>query len=402
MSETSVHPNVRAEDILAEIQANLLECKVCFEKFSIQKQDHTPRYLPCGHVLCLKCICALSHPVSQRLECPFCRKLCDVGSTSECRVLANLQELLLIPEGCPGLYDRVTEWTKSLGSGTLRLRLAFGGWGTIVNPSGMVVSETSGQIVLAHDGEKRVAVFGAKGTYLDGFGRYGHGLSDLCYPLDVALTKCGHVLVTDAGDQSVKVFTFKGHPVTAIRDSFCLPWGVDVDANGHVFVTDAEMGTLNQVIIDFSCGAVVVNRVVFKELTCPRSVASCKASGNIAVVEHFQGRFKTCLRIFNSDFVPLAQVDSFVLYLKNSLSLSISSVVFDRNGGVIVGDARNGMVWSLGKPQKTPTLTPLLSGLLRPVALATTTLNVLVLLDGGDHAVKCYAADTDDLYCDKK
>lgn len=402
MSETPVQPHVRAEDILAEIRANLLECKVCFERFSIQKRDHMPRNLPCGHVLCLKCICALSHPVNQRLECPFCRKLWDIGSTSECRALTDLQELLL-SETCPGLCDRMIGWTESLGSGTLRLQSAFGGWGAIVNPSGMVVSETSGQIVLVHDGEKRVAVFGAQGTLLDGFGRYGHDQSDLCHPLDVALTKSGHVLVTDGGDQSVKVFTSEGRLVVAIRDSFRLPWGVDVDAHGRVFVTDAEMGTLSQVIIDFSRGVVLVNRVVFKELTCPRSVVSCKASGHIAVLDCFQrGFMASCLRIFNSDFVPLTLVDSFTLNLKNSLSLSICSVVFDRYGDVIVGDAQKGTVWSLGKPWKTPALTPLVSGLLRPVALAVTTLNVLVVLDAGDHAVKFYAADTDDLYCDKK
>ncbi|XP_077077589.1 E3 ubiquitin-protein ligase NHLRC1-like [Siphateles boraxobius] len=392
---------MRAEDILAEIRANLLECKVCFEKFSIQKRDHTPRNLPCGHVLCLKCICALSHPENQRLECPFCRKPWDVGSTSECYALNDLQELLL-SEACPRLYDRVIGWTGSLGSGTLHLRSAFGGWGTIVNPSGMVVSETSGQVVLVHDSEKRVAVFDAQGTRLDGFGCYGHNPSDLCHPLDVALTQCGHVLVTDAGDQSVKVFTSKGRAVAAIRDSFRLPWGVDVDARERVFVTDAEMGTLSQLVIDFSRGVVLVNRVVFKELKCPRSVASCKASGNIAVVERFQAGFTaSCLRIFNSDFVPLTQVDSFALNLKNSLSLSISSVIFDINGDVIVGDSQNGMVWSLGKPQKAPALTPLVSGLLRPVALATTTMNVLVVMDGGDHTVKFYAADKEDLYFEK-
>ncbi|XP_039516904.1 E3 ubiquitin-protein ligase NHLRC1-like [Pimephales promelas] len=401
MSETAVQPHMRAEDILAEIRANLLECKVCFEKFSIQKRDHTPRNLPCGHVLCLKCICALSNPENQKLECPFCRKQWDMGSTSECYALTDLQELLL-SEARPRLYDRVIGWTESLGSGTLHLRSAFGGWGTIVNPSGIVVSETSGQIVLVHDGEKRVSVFDAQGTRLDGFGRYGHNSSDLCHPLDVALTKCGHVLVTDAGDQSVKVFTSKGRPVATIRDSFRLPWGVDVDARGRVFVTDAEMGTLSQIVLDLSRGVVLVNRVVFRELRCPRSVASCKASGNIAVVERFQAGFTaSCLRIFNGDFVPLTLVDSFALNLKNSLSLSISSVVFDINGDVIVGDSQNGMVWSLGKPQKTPALTPLVSGLLRPVGLATTTMNVLVVLDAGDHAVKFYAVDKDDLYCEK-
>ncbi len=145
---------------------------------------------------------------------------------------------------------------------------------------------------------------------------------------------------------------------------------------------------------------VLANRVVLKELMHPRSVASCRASGNIAIVERLQSSFT--LRIFNSDFVPLTQVDGFSLHLRSALSLVISAVAFDRNGDVIVGDVQNGMVWSLGNPQKNPTLTPLVSGLMRPAALVATALNMLVVLDSGEHAVKFYAVDAEDLYCDQK
>ncbi|XP_073703013.1 E3 ubiquitin-protein ligase NHLRC1-like [Garra rufa] len=394
MSRTPVPPHTRAEDILTDIRSNLLECKVCFESFSLQKRDQAARNLPCGHVLCLKCICALSRPVQQKLECPFCRKLCDIGSTSECRALADLQELLLCeshPKPSAGFHG----WTENLGWGTLRLHSAFGGWGTMVNPTGMALDETSGQIAVVHDAEKRVIVFDAQGTLLNTFG----GTSDVCYPLDVALTKTGHVLVTDAGEQSLKVFTSKGRPLATVH-GFRLPWGVDVDNRGRVLVTDAQMGTLNQVLMDFSSGVVLANTVVLKELTHPRSVASCRASGNIAIVERLQDSFM--LRIFNSDFVPLTQVDSFSLSLKSTLSLVISVVAFDRNGDVIVGDVQNGMVWSLGKVQKSFEMTPLVSGLIRPVALAAMAFNELVVLDGGDHVVKFYVTDAEDLYCDKK
>ncbi|XP_050986492.1 E3 ubiquitin-protein ligase NHLRC1 [Labeo rohita] len=394
MSETPVPAHTRAEDVLTEIRSNLLECKVCFESFSLQKRDQTARNLPCGHVLCLKCVCALSHPVQQKLECPFCRKLWDVGSTSECRALADLQEILLC-ESRPKLSTDYRGWSESLGLGTLRLLSAFGGWGTMVNPTGMALDETSGQIVVVHDAEKRVAVFNPQGTLLNTFGR----LSNICYPLDVALTKTGHVLVTDAGEQSLKVFTSKGRLLATIQ-GFQLPWGVDVDSRGRVLVSDALMGTLNQIVMDFSTGVVLANRVVLKELTHPRSVASCRASGNIAIVERLQASFT--LRLFNSDFVPLTQVDGFGLKLKNTLSLVISAVAFDRNGDIIVGDVQNGMVWSLGKLQKTPELTPLVSGLIRPAALAATASNVLVVLDSGDHVLKFYTEDAEDLYCDKK
>ncbi len=394
MSETAVPSCMRAEDVLTEIRSNLLECKVCFETFSLQKRDQTAQNLPCGHVLCLKCVCALSHPVQKKLECPFCRKLWDVDSTSECRALADLQELLLC-ESRPKSSSDHQALIESMGWGTLHLHSAFGGWGTMVNPTGMAVDETSGQILVVHDAEKRVVVFSAQGTLLNVFGRP----SEVCYPLDVALTKTGHVLVTDAGDQSLKVFTSKGHPSTTVQ-GFRLPWGVDVDNRGRVLVTDAQLGTLNQVVMDFSHGVVLVNRVVLKDLMHPRLVASCRASGNIAIVERLRSSFT--LRIFNSDFVPLTQVDGFSLHLRNALSLVISAVAFDRNGDVIVGDVQNGMVCSLGNPQKNPVLTPLVSGLMRPAALAATALNLLVVLDSGDHAVKFYAVDAEDLYCDQK
>ncbi len=108
----------------------------------------------------------------------------------------------------------------------------------MVNPTGMAVDETSGQITVVHDAEKRVVVFDAQGTLLNVFG----WPSELCYPLDVALTKTRHVLVTDAGDQSLKVFSSKGHPSMTVQ-GFQLPWGVDVDNRGRVLVTDAQLGT---------------------------------------------------------------------------------------------------------------------------------------------------------------
>ncbi|XP_043116340.1 E3 ubiquitin-protein ligase NHLRC1-like [Puntigrus tetrazona] len=386
MSETAVSSGLRAEDVLTEIRLNLLECKVCFETFSLQKRDQTAQNLPCGHVLCLRCVFALSRPVHKKPECPFCRKRWDVGSTSECRALADLQELLLPRKPSSDGPGR----TKSAGR---RLQAVFGGWGTLVNPTGIAVDETSGQIFVTHDAEKRVAVFSKQGTLLNAFGRP----AEVCYPLDVALTETGHVLVTDAGDQSLKVFTPKGRPLATVP-GFELPWSVAVDDRGRVLVSDALLGSLHQVVMDFLGGVVLAKRVVLKELTSPRSVASCRSSGNIAIAERLRSSFR--LRVFSGDFAPLTQVDAFGLCLRSASSLVLSAVAFDGNGDVVVGDVQNGMVWSLGDPQKSLELTPLASGLTRPAALAATETNGLVVLDAGDHSVNFYTVDSEDLYCD--
>ena len=46
-------------------------CIVCFEKYTSDEGEHTPRILPCSHTLCQKCI----HHMLRRdtLECPECR-----------------------------------------------------------------------------------------------------------------------------------------------------------------------------------------------------------------------------------------------------------------------------------------------------------------------------------------
>ena len=45
------------------------DCIVCFEKYTSDEGEHTPRILPCSHTLCQKCI----HHMLKRdtLECPY-------------------------------------------------------------------------------------------------------------------------------------------------------------------------------------------------------------------------------------------------------------------------------------------------------------------------------------------
>lgn len=395
-------PTRRAEEILDEIYTDLLECKVCFEKFSSEPRARRPRNLPCGHVICLGCVCALSHAEARRLECPFCRKQCDQGGTYECQVLNDLQEMIGLY--FPQKHPRV--WERDLRSGVMRLQGVFGGWGSLINPTGVAVFGASRDVLVVHGGHERVSVFSCQGHYLRSFGRYGHERFEICHPLDIAVTPGGHIVVTDAGDRSVKVFSSSGSPVATISDLFQLPWGIDVNLSGNILVTDAEAGTLSQIVMDFSCGVVSIKKTMVEDLQTPRAVACCRASACIAVVEHLQSRQSpdedytlTRLKVLSSDYVLLRQLDTFSLH---PLRLSISSVTFNTNGELILADAHQGLVWSLGDVSKAPELTPLIrEGLVRPVGLAAADEDALIVLDAGDHTVKTYRTDTEDLYRDK-
>lgn len=394
--------NLSPEGIVREIQINLLECKVCFEKFSTQQKEHKPQNLSCGHVLCLECIRALSHPLLRKLECPFCRQLCSIDSTSHCQALSDLQELLLSQTPPSSAPPHRASAGLGLTSTALHLCTAFGGWGSLINPTGIAVSGLSGTIVVVHDGEKRVVVFSPQGRKLHSFGRRGQGSGEICFPVDVAVTPCGHVVVTDAGDKAVKVFSSGGNHVVTVKDSLQMPWGVDTNSSGHILVSDIQAGTLSQVKVDYSHGVALENQTVIADLQHPKAVACCRVTGNTAVMENLPddtpspGRNQhTRLRVFTEDFHLLYQTDSFSLTLQFTVSLNMSGVAFDRDGDVIVIDSIQGMIWSLGKLLKGPTPTPLVGDhLINPVGLVSLN-NTLVVLDSGDHAVKIYSARSD-------
>lgn len=379
------------DGILREIQINLLECKVCFEKFSTHQRGHRPQNLPCGHVLCLECIRALSHPLLRKLECPFCRQLCSIDSTSHCQVLSDLQELLLSWSPLSSVLSHRAKggYVTGLTSTALQLRDAFGGWGTLINPTGIASLGSSGTIVVVHDGDKKVAVFSPQGKKLHSFGQRGQTSGGICYPLDVTVTPCGCVVVTDAGDKAVKVFTSRGKHLLTVKDPFQMPWGVDTNSCGHMLVSDTQAGTLSRVKVDYVRGLFLEQQTAVSDLKNPKAVACCRVKGNIAVMEH------KMLKVFTEDFSLLYQIDSFSLALQSTVRPNLSGVAFDRDGDVIVTDSSHGMVWSLGKLQHGPVLTPLVGdNLIYPVGLMTLN-NTLVILDSGDHAVKIYTAKCD-------
>lgn len=392
-SDRSPRAGMAAED---EAELSLLECRVCFEPYGPDGQRR-PLNLPCGHVLCRGCVGALAGAERQRLECPFCRRLCGPAETSDCLPLLQLLELLR-PAG-RGLASALGSGGGAAAAATagLGLRLCLGGWGSLVNPTGVAACPGSGGLAVAHDGKKRIHVFGPSGFCLRRFGERGDASNDIKYPLDVTVTSDGHVVVTDGGDCSVKAFDFEGRGVLAVREGFCLPWGLDATPRSEVILTDSEAGALYRLAADFQRGELKKCQMIRSQLVSPRAVAVCPTSGAVVVIEHLNARGpskgSTRVTIFSAEMDLIGQVDSFGLNLVFPSRIYATAVAFDREGRVIVTDVCSQAVICLGKPEEFPIFNPLIShGLAYPVGLTYTANNSLVVLDGGDHSVKVYSS----------
>ncbi|NWI50881.1 NHLC1 ligase, partial [Calyptomena viridis] len=276
------------------------------------------------------------------------------------------------------------------------LRLCLGGWGSLVNPTGVAACRGTGRLAVAHDGKKRIHVFGPSGFCLQRFGERGDAGNDVKYALDVTVTADGHVVVTDGGDRAVKAFSFEGRGVLAVREGFCLPWGLDATPKGEVILTDSEAGALYRLTADFQRGELKKCQMMRSQLVNPRAVAVCQTSGAVVVIEHLraQGLNKgsTRVKIFSAEMDLIRQMDSFGLNLVFPSKIYATAAAFDKEGRVIVTDVCSQAVICLGKPEEFPIFNPLIShGLSYPVGLTYMANDSLVVLDSGDHSIKIYS-----------
>lgn len=384
-------------ELVDQTEANLLECKVCFEKYSQQKKRR-PRNLPCGHVMCHECVSSLAHPRNYKLECPFCRRACKSSETSDCLPLLHLMEILNPSTNnavVPGRTIGTVEDMATSASQVLTFSLSFGGWGTLINPTGIAVCQKSGCVAVVHDGKKRIKLFNFNGSCIQQFGERGEAGNDIRYPTDVTVTLDGHIVVTDSGDRSVKVFDCNGRGKLVISESFCLPWGVDTMPQNDIIMTDSEAGILYCLTADFKKGELKGVKKLYSNLCNPRKVAVSQTSGAITVIEHLMARApsygSTRVKIFSANMKLISQVDSFGLNLVSPSKIYASDVAFSREDCIIVTDAFNQAVFSLGKPGECPIAKPIITqGLSYPLGLTYTADNSLIVLDGGDHSLKLY------------
>ncbi|XP_031543991.1 E3 ubiquitin-protein ligase NHLRC1 isoform X1 [Vicugna pacos] len=380
-------------DLVREAEISLLECKVCFERFG-HRQQRRPRNLPCGHVVCLACVAALAHPRTLALECPFCRRACRGCDTSDCLPVLHLLELL----GSALRQAPAANRAAPSSPGAFTCHHAFGGWGTLVNPTGLALCPKTGRVVVVHDGKRRVKIFDSGGGCAHQFGEKGDAAQDIRYPLDVTVTNDCHVVVTDAGDRSIKVFDFFGQIKLVIGGQFSLPWGVETTPQNGVLVTDAEAGSLHLLEVDFPEGVLRRTERLQAALCHPRGVAVSWLTGAIAVLEHPRalgsGAYGTTVKVFSASMQLIGQVDAFGLSLFFPSKIIASAVTFDHQGNVIVADTCSQAVLCLGKPEEFPGLKPIIThGLSHPVALTFTKENSLLVLDSAAHSVKVYKVD---------
>ncbi|KAG8442352.1 hypothetical protein GDO86_011231 [Hymenochirus boettgeri] len=385
------------KDFLEETETNLLECKVCFEKYS-QQQRHRPKNLPCGHVICQECVSALCPQGNPRLECPFCRKECKTFETSICLPVLQLMEMLsrVVPDQLESPSATKPSHAAKLRPASFNFSMSFGGWGVLFNPTGIALCKKTGSLVVAHDGKKRIGVFTTNGKCIQQMGSKCDSRNSIIYPLDVAVTLDSYIAVTDSGDRSLKVFNQSGKFTLVIGQTFSLPWGVCVNAQNEMIVSDSDAGDLILVVADFKKGRVKKLLKIYSTLTHPREIAVCQTSGAMVVVEHLTKDRKnsnsTRIKILSSAMKLVQQIDSFGLSLFLPLEVHTTGVAFNAEGNILVADVNNRCVICLETTKECHFLKHVVaSGLSYPVALAPLEDGSVAVLDSGNHSVIVYA-----------
>ncbi len=119
-------------------------------------------------------------------------------------------------------------------------------WG----PRGIVVN-AKGQVLVTDTGNNRVVVYDANGGFLSQFGVNGMNQGEFDEPVGLAIDKDGLLYVADTWNQRIQVFQplSDGISYGYLREWSVSAWEgqsvnnkpyIDVDKNGHVFVTDPD------------------------------------------------------------------------------------------------------------------------------------------------------------------
>ncbi|XP_072267740.1 E3 ubiquitin-protein ligase NHLRC1 [Pyxicephalus adspersus] len=398
MSSSSQKEIRTMKDFLDETEINLLECKVCFEKYS-QQQRHRPRNLPCGHIICQDCVSSLLNPGNSKLECPFCRKGCRKSETSVCLPVLHLLEIIgrVVPDHPERRFaDCRSNQVAKLKSASFKLSASFGGWGVLFNPTGIAFCYSTGCLLVVHDGKKRLSRFTMNGNLVHEMGEKSSSENGLVYAVSVAVTLDGFVAVTDAGDRSLKVYSPAGKRTLIVKKPFLLPWGLAVNAENEVIVSDPDGSSLVLVAANFSQGGIKKTVNICSNLNQPKEIAVCQTNGSVIVVEHLakdnKNSSSTRIKILNNNMRLLRQIDSFNLSLFLPLDVHTSGVAFDHEGNILVADVNNRCVICLNKIEEGNGLKHVVaSGLSYPVAIAVIEDGSIAVLDSGNHSVLVYS-----------
>jgi streptogramin lyase len=144
------------------------------------------------------------------------------------------------------------------GAGARTFSPPFGA-GVLSSPHGVAVDE-AGNIYVADTGNSRVRVFDKTRALIGTFGTTGTGSGQMQQPTGVAVSSAAagggspHIFYADPGNKTVQELDGAGKYVRGFG-SFSDPVGVEVDAAGHVLVTDAAL----DIVVRFSPNGTLLN-----------------------------------------------------------------------------------------------------------------------------------------------
>jgi tripartite motif-containing protein 71 len=173
------------------------------------------------------------------------------------------------------------------------------GAGQFLNPTGLAVDPTSGNVYVADYGNDRIQKFTSTGKFLKQWGFEGQLDGYFTAPTSVAVdASSGNVYVVDTGNNRIQEFTSAGLFVAKWGSSgsadglFVGPSGVAVDSNsGKVYIADYG----NNRIQVFSRNGVFITKwgsfgFGNFQFAAPRGIAVDSSSGNVFVADILQNR----------------------------------------------------------------------------------------------------------------
>jgi len=113
------------------------------------------------------------------------------------------------------------------------------------SPQNIFADVQNSKVYVSDTGNNQIQVFDLNGNYITAFGSYGSGTGNFISPESLWVDDVkGKIYVVDQGNYRVEVFDLNYNYITqwgsyGVGDGlFRLPWGVAVDSNGWIYVTD--------------------------------------------------------------------------------------------------------------------------------------------------------------------
>ena len=110
-------------------------------------------------------------------------------------------------------------------------------------PLGVAVSD-GGEIVVPDQCNHRVQVFDSNGTLLRSFGHKGENAGEFNRPIGVAINKDRNIFVADTYNHRIQIFSWEGRHLGSfggkgsLHSQLSYPWGLSLDSTGNVIVAD--------------------------------------------------------------------------------------------------------------------------------------------------------------------